>query len=92
VERVAAAGEGFFEDPVHAQPFQGGGLPVKDERGALAAGWCRGRGCYVIDEQMRVGGVGPAGGAVAEPVEEQLVAVSRRSCRSAVSCASARLR
>ncbi|MER6175674.1 hypothetical protein [Streptosporangium sp. NPDC001681] len=73
VEQVAAAGEGFFEDPVYAQSFQGGGLPVEDERGALAAGWRRGRSCYVIDEQVRVGGVRPAGGAVAEPVEEQPV-------------------
>jgi len=83
VERVTAAGEGFFEDPVHSQPFQGGGLPVEDERGALAAGWRGGQGGLVVDEQVRVGGVGPAGLTMAKPVAEQPVGEVERAGSSA---------
>ncbi|WP_157246976.1 hypothetical protein [Nonomuraea typhae] len=59
VERLGAVGEGLFELPVEAQASEGRGLaaqPSLDEVDGAAR--ARSVGAHLVDEQVRVGGVG----------------------------------
>jgi hypothetical protein len=74
VQRVGPVGEGFLELPVDAEPFQGGGLAAEFGLGEVdRADWPGAHRRVLVDEQVRVGGVWPAGAPVAEPVEQDLV-------------------
>lgn len=73
VQRVAAVGEGFFELPVAAQAFQGGGVAaerVLGPEGADRAGLGRG---LLVDQQVGVGGAWPAAVPVVQPLAQELV-------------------
>ena len=73
MQRVGADGEGFLELPVDAEPFQGGGLPAQRRLGEVAGADGLGAvGAVLVDQQVRVGGAGPAGGPVGEPLEQDL--------------------
>lgn len=74
VQRVGSVGEGFLELPVDAQPFQGRGLAAEFGLGEVdRADWPGAHRRLLVDEQVRVGGVRPAGVPVVEPVEQDLV-------------------
>lgn len=72
VQRVGAAGEGFLELPVDAQPVQGRREPSQAPQPCVADGPGAGSG-PAADEQVRVGGVRPACLPAGEPVEQHLV-------------------
>jgi hypothetical protein len=73
VQRVGAAGEGFLELPVDAEPFRRGGLPSQCRLGEVAGADRTGAvGAVLVDQQVRVGRGGPAGAPVGEPLEQDL--------------------
>ena len=67
-----AAGEGFFKLPVDPQPFQGRGqtAQVQDESAADRAETER---ALLADQQVGVGGVGPAAESVLQPLDDHVV-------------------
>src|SRR6266545_1854997 len=72
VERVGAAGEGLVELAVDAQPFQRGVEPAEGLRHPGSADWAGLHGALLAEDQVRVGGVGPASAPVGEPGEQDL--------------------
>ena len=72
VERVGAAGEGLVELAVNAQPFQRGVEPAEGLRHPGSADWAGLHGALLAEDQVRVGGVGPASAPVGEPGEQDL--------------------
>jgi hypothetical protein len=71
VQGVAVVGEGFFELAVDAKAFQGGGQAAAALGQPVLADRPGGHGGLLIDDQVRVGGAGPAQVAVLEPVQQQ---------------------
>ncbi len=72
VEGVGAAGEGFFELPVGAEALQGGGQAAACFGEPVLADGPGGHGGLLVDDQVGVGGAGPAVAAVLEPGQEQV--------------------
>ncbi len=71
VERAGAVGEGFLELPVDAKPFEGGGEAAACLGQPVLADRPGGHGGLLVDDQVRVGGAGPAAAAVLQPGQEQ---------------------
>ena len=72
VEGVGAAGEGFLELPVGAEAFEGGGEAAACLGQPVLADRPGGHGGLLVDDQVRVGGAGPAAGPVLEPGQQQV--------------------
>src|SRR6266702_1054221 len=72
VQRVGAAGEGFLELPVGAQALEGGGEAAECAGHPVLADRPGGHGGLLVDDQVGVGGAGPAVAAVLEPGQEQV--------------------
>ena len=73
VQRVGAVGEGFVELAVHAESFEGGRALAKWRGERVVADGSGVRRGLFVDDQVWVGGVGPAPAAVGQPVGEQAV-------------------
>ncbi|MEU6672510.1 hypothetical protein [Streptomyces sp. NPDC046727] len=69
VERVGAVDEGFFKLAVDAKPFEGCGLAAKGGGDGDAADGASVQGGLLVDQQVRVGGVGPTPSPVLQPDE-----------------------
>ncbi|MFB6782709.1 hypothetical protein ACFCX0_36420 [Streptomyces sp. NPDC056352] len=68
VEGVGAMDEGLFELPVDAELFQGGGLAAKQCGQGDRADRAGAQGGELVDQQVRVSGVGPAVASVVQPL------------------------
>src|SRR5690242_13256784 len=71
VQRVGAAGECFLELPVDAEPLEGGREAAACPGQPVLADGPGGHGGLLVDDQVRVGGAGPAAAAVLQPGQEQ---------------------
>ena len=66
-ERVASAGLGFTEKPVGAQVLRGDAWPAHGGLDVAAADGLEAAGGAAVDQQVRVGGGGPAGAPGLQP-------------------------
>ena len=72
MQRVGADGEGLLELAVDAQSLKSGGLPAEHGLVEVADARPGSVGAVLVDQQMRVGGGGPAGGPASEPLKQDL--------------------
>ena len=83
VERVGPVGECFVELAVDAQGFERGGCAAEGRGERVLADRPGRRRRLLVDDQVRVGGVGPAAASVGEPLQHEAMGeLVQRACHA----------